>query len=67
QKTYEGVRFGLSYGSLVPGSEPYLQRGTRKQVLWRDLTALSDSDIRNIRNLLQAAVAVDQERALGLR
>lgn len=67
QKTYEGVRFGLSYGSLVPVSEPYLQRGTRKQVLWRDLTALSDSDIRNIRNLLQAAVAVDQERALGLR
>jgi hypothetical protein len=28
RKTYEGVRFGLSYGSLlVPGSEPYLQRG----------------------------------------
>jgi|688.fasta_scaffold43703_2 hypothetical protein len=67
QKTYEGVRFGLSYGSLVPGSEPYLQRGTRKQVLWRDLTALSDSDSRNISNLLHAAVTVDQERALGLR
>lgn len=66
-KTYEGVRFGLSYGTLVPGSEPYLQRGTRKQVLWRDLTTLSDTDIRQIRTLLQAAVTVDRERALGLR
>jgi hypothetical protein len=66
-KTYEGVRFGLSYGTLVPGSEPYLQRDTRKQVLWRDLTTLSDTDIRQIRTLLQAAVTVDRERALGLR
>lgn len=66
-KTYEGVRFGLSYGTLVPDSEPYLQRGTRKQVLWRDLTTLSDTDIRQIRTLLQAAVTVDRERALGLR
>lgn len=67
RKTYEGVRFGLSYGSLVPGSEPYLQRGPRKQVLWRDLTTLSDTDLRQIRTLLQAALAVDRERALGLR
>lgn len=67
RKTYEGVRFGLSYGSLVPGSEPYLQRGPRKQMLWRDLTTLSDTDMRQIRTLLQAALAVDRERALGLR
>lgn len=66
-KTYEGVRFGLSYGTLVPGCEPYLQRGPRKQVLWRDLLTLTDTDIRQIRSLLQQAVAVDRERALGLR
>lgn len=66
-KTYEGVRFGLSYGSLVPGCEPYLQRGERKQVCWRDLQELTDHDERRIRALLRAAVVVDQERAGGLR
>jgi hypothetical protein len=66
-KTYEGVRFGLSYGSLVPGCEPYLQRGERKQVCWRDLQELTDDDERRIRTVLRAAIVVDQERAGGLR
>lgn len=66
-KTYEGVRFGLSYGSLVPGCEPYLQRGERKQVCWRDLQELTNDDERRIRVVLRAAVVVDQERAGGLR
>lgn len=66
-KTYEGVRFGLSYGSLVPGCEPYLQRGERKQVCWRDLQELTAGDERRIRALLRAAIVVDQERAGGLR
>ena len=66
-KTYEGVRFGLSYGNLVPGCEPYLQRGERKQVCWRDLTSLSTYDDRMIRTLLRIAIQVDQERRQGLR
>lgn len=66
-KTYEGVRFGLSYGSLVPGCEPYLQRGERKQVCWRDLQELTAGDERRIRTVLRAAIVVDQERAGGLR
>ncbi|HRF78996.1 MAG TPA: DUF1801 domain-containing protein [Flavobacteriales bacterium] len=66
-KTYEGVRFGLSYGSLVPGCEPYLQRGERKQVCWRDLQELTNDDERRIRVVLGAAVVEDQERAGGLR
>jgi hypothetical protein len=66
-KTYEGVRFGLSYGSLVPGCQPYLQRGERKQVCWRDLKELTDDDERRIRTVLRAAIVVDQERAGGLR
>ena len=67
RKTYEGVRFGLTYGALVPGCEPYLQRGARKQVLWRDLSRVTTTDDRSIRQLLRAALVVDRERAGGLR
>ena len=67
KKTYEGVRFGLSYGSLVPGCEPYLQRGDRKQVCWRDLHRLTSTDERMIRTVLRAGLAVDLERTGGLR
>ena len=63
----EGVRFGLTYGALVPGCEPYLQRGARKQVLWRDLSRMTTTDDRSIRQLLRAALVVDRERAGGLR
>lgn len=66
-KTYEGVRFGLSYGSLVPGCEPYLQRGDRKQVCWRDLHRLTSTDERMIRTVIRAGLAVDLERTGGLR
>ena len=66
-KTYEGLRFGLSYGSLVPGCEPYLQRGYRKQVCWRDLQRLTSTDERMIRTVLRAGLAVDLERTGGLR
>lgn len=67
KKTYEGVRFGLCYGSLVPGAEPYLHGGGRKQVYWRDPTSLSDDDERNILRSLRAAIRIDQERREGLR
>lgn len=67
RKTYEGVRFALTSGDLVPGCEPYLQRGERKRVFWRDLSTISRADERDIRQLLQAAIIVDRERAQGLR
>lgn len=67
KKTYAGVRFGLCYGSLVPAYEPYLQGGGRKQVYWRDMTAVSSSDERIIRSLIRAAIQVDHERSLGLK
>lgn len=67
RKTYDGVRFALTSGHLVPGCEPYLHRGGRKQVLWRDLTTITAADERMIRRLLRAALAVDRERSQGLR
>ncbi|MGV3637000.1 MAG: hypothetical protein ACO1NQ_05060 [Flavobacteriales bacterium] len=67
KRTYEGVRFGLSYGSLVPSCEPYLHRGDRKQVCWRDLQRWTAADERMIRTVLRAAYDVDRERSGGLR
>src|SRR5262245_56933146 len=32
RKTYDGVRFGFSYGHLLRGAPGYLAQGTRKQV-----------------------------------
>jgi hypothetical protein len=67
KKTYAGVRFGLTSGHLVPECVPYLQRGGRKQVFWRDLTSISTVDERTLRTLVHAAVVVDLERRDGLR
>ncbi len=66
-RTYEGVRFGLCNGNLVPGCTPYLLSGGRKQVYWRDLIAINTSDEQRIRSLLNEAVRLDRERSEGLR
>ncbi|MBK9148607.1 MAG: DUF1801 domain-containing protein [Flavobacteriales bacterium] len=67
KKTYEGVRFGFSYGVLLSDPLAYLERGSRKQVLWRDLQSFTTTDARLLGNLLEQAVAMDHERAVGLR
>jgi hypothetical protein len=67
KRTYNGVRFGFSYGMLLKDPSGILDRGTRKQVLWRDLQAFSKTDERMLRQLLAQAVAIDRERAAGLR
>lgn len=67
KKTYEGVRFGFSYGVLLSDPSAYLERGSRKQVLWRDLQSFTKTDERMLRQLLAQAVAIDQERGVGLR
>jgi len=67
RKTYAGVRLGFSYGNLLHNTEGYLEGGGRKQVYWRDLTALAPADERMIRVLLREAIRVDAERAGGLQ
>lgn len=67
RKTYNGVRFGLSYGTLVPGAEPYLQRGARKQVCWRDFSSVTSGDRRQLGLVLRSGCTLDHERARGLR
>ena len=67
KKTYECVRFGFSHGNLLSDPHGYLDRGTRKQVLWRDLQQLTPTDARMLRQLLHESMERDRERASGLR
>ncbi|MBK6753037.1 MAG: DUF1801 domain-containing protein [Flavobacteriales bacterium] len=67
RKTYDGVRLGFSYGNLLQSGTGHLERGDRKQVCWRELTALMPADERMIRTLLREALRLDAERAGGLR
>jgi hypothetical protein len=66
KKSYEGVRFGFSHGNLLRDPDAYLERGERKQVLWRDLQDFTKADQYMLASLLEKAVAIDQERATGL-
>ncbi|MBK8498713.1 MAG: DUF1801 domain-containing protein [Flavobacteriales bacterium] len=67
KKTYEGVRFGFSHANLLDDPSGYLQRGSRKQVYWRDLQQFTKTDERMLSQLLAQALARDQERGAGLR
>lgn len=67
RKTYEGVRFGFSHANLLPDPSGYLEKGGRKQVYWRDLTAFTRADERMLAQLLAHAVRIDEERGMGLR
>ena len=67
KKTYDGVRFGFSYGNLLSDPNNYLDRGGRKQVYWKDLARITAMDERMLRLLLAQAIKVDDERKAGLR
>ena len=67
KKTYDGVRFGFSHADLLDDPSGYLERGSRKQVYWRDLVKVTKSDERMLRHLLAQAVERDRERNAGLR
>lgn len=67
KKTYEGVRFGFSHADLLEDPSGYLEKGSRKQVYWRDLQGFTKTDERMLAQLLAQAVARDQERGTGLR
>ncbi|HEY0975838.1 MAG TPA: DUF1801 domain-containing protein [Flavobacteriales bacterium] len=67
KKTYDGVRFGFSHGHLLSDPHGYLDRGGRKQVLWRDLQHFTPTDERMLRQLLHEALERDRERTSGLR
>ena len=66
KKSYEGLRFGFAQGYLLQNPAAYLDRGTRKQVFWKDLTSIKPADESALRSLLLDADRADAELREGL-
>jgi hypothetical protein len=63
RKTYEGVRFGFTNGYLLKDELNYLERGTRKQVYWKDFKTVNEIDIHLLKAYLFEAVSIDVQMA----
>jgi len=61
KQTYTGVRLGFSKGYLLTDPTGYLDRGTRKQVYWRDFQSIEEIDIEQIRAFLFEAILIDNQ------
>ena len=61
KQTYTGVRLGFSKGYLLTDPTGYLDRGTRKQVYWRDFQSVEEIDIEQIRAFLFEAILIDKK------
>ena len=62
KSTQAGVRLGFTNGYLLADETGYLDRGSRKQVYWRDYQTLGEIDEAMIVSLLLQAVDVDISR-----
>lgn len=61
KKTYEGVRFGFTYGNLFVDETGYLEKGERKQVYWKTFTELKQIDVDLLKMYIFEAAAMDQQ------
>lgn len=61
--TQKGVRFGFTSGYLIEDPEGYLDKGTRKQVYWRDFYSLKDIVREPLLQLLHQAILIDAQIA----
>ncbi len=61
RKTYEGVRFGFTYGNLLVDDIGYLEKDERKQVYWKTFTALKQIDIDLLKSYIFEAAVIDQQ------
>jgi len=60
KQTQPGVRFGFTKGYLLDDQMGYLDRGTRKQVFWRDFFTMDDINHDLLSLYLTMAVEIDQ-------
>jgi hypothetical protein len=63
KKTYAGVRFGFQSGYLMQDEIGYLDRGTRKQIFWKDFLSLAEIDNDILRAYIFEAVEIDAQKA----
>jgi Domain of unknown function (DU1801) len=62
-KGHTGVRFGFANGYLINDEIKYLDRGSRKQVYWKDFQSTADVNIELLKAYLYEAIIIDQEKA----
>lgn len=60
KETYKGVRIGFAKGYLLSDEMGYLEKGNRKQVYWRDIERLEESDIELLKSYLFEAAIIDE-------
>lgn len=58
---HEGVRFGFTNGYLLTDEIVYLDKGTRKQVYWRDFKSLKEIDAELLKAYIFEAALIDEE------
>lgn len=58
----EGVRFGFTNGYLLTDETGYLDKGSRKQVYWRDFYDLNEIDTDLLKAYIFEATLVDEEK-----
>ena len=57
----KGVQLGFCNGHLLQDSINYLDKGTRKQVYWKEFNHIKDIDTDLVKTYLFEAVAVDEK------
>lgn len=56
----KGVQLGFCNGHLIDDEIGYLDRGTRKQVFWKEFNKTEDIDIYLLKSYLYDAVKIDE-------
>lgn len=64
KETYKGVRVGFAKGYLMTDEYNYLEKGTRKQIYWRDIQRLEEYDIELLKAYLFEAAMLDEQEHL---
>lgn len=56
-----GVRFGFSNGYLLTDEIGYLDKGSRKQVYWRDFFSVKEINVNLLKAYIFEAAVIDEE------
>jgi len=58
--SFSGVRFGFNQGYLLRDELNFLERGTRKQVFWKDFKTIKEIDADILKTYLFEALEIDR-------
>ncbi|MBI5726948.1 MAG: DUF1801 domain-containing protein [Ignavibacteriales bacterium] len=63
----KGVRLGFAKGYLLTDEYGYLDKGSRKQIYWKEITSVEQIDEEIIIGLLCEAIMLDEEHEAAKR